>query len=169
VPGDKVKHILEPNGTEASTAAGGPGVIESRSNPFAVLAMLAQIMAQGEQEHKREHFSHYRVKDLGTLGGSGTNSAAYDMNNAGWVAGSSNLTAGGPQHAFLWYGGGHLKDLGTLDGSACPACNSEAGGLTRGARRRLFPRLPRKLRWARTFAVSAPTFNASGRSGEMAA
>jgi hypothetical protein len=37
--------------------------------------------------------------------GEGTNSSAFDMNNAGWVAGSSNLTLGGPQHAFLWYGG----------------------------------------------------------------
>ena len=70
----------------------------------------------------------YTVTDLGTLGGAGTNSTAFEMNNAGWVAGSSNLTSGGPQHAFLWYGGGHLRDLGTLDGPACPACNSGADG-----------------------------------------
>jgi probable HAF family extracellular repeat protein len=95
---------------------------------FAALAMPAQIMAQGEQEQKAERFPHYRVIDLGTLGGTGTNSAAYDMNNAGWAAGSSNLIADGPQHAFLWYGRGPLKDLGTLGGSACPNCNSEAGG-----------------------------------------
>jgi probable HAF family extracellular repeat protein len=50
------------------------------------------------------------------------------MNNVGWVAGSSNLTAGGPQHAFVWYGHGPLKDLGTLDGAACPTCNSAADG-----------------------------------------
>jgi len=70
----------------------------------------------------------YTVTDLGTLGGNGTSSAAFDMNDAGWVAGSSSLTAGGPQHAFLWYGGGHLHDLGTLDGAACPTCNSGADG-----------------------------------------
>ena len=51
----------------------------------------------------------YTVTDLGTLGGAGTNSTAFEMNNAGWVAGSSNLTSGGPQHAFLWYGGGPLR------------------------------------------------------------
>lgn len=50
------------------------------------------------------------------------------MNTVGWVGGSSNLTPGGPQHAFLWYGGGPLKDLGTLGGAACPNCNSAADG-----------------------------------------
>jgi probable HAF family extracellular repeat protein len=57
---------------------------------------------------------HYTIKDLGTLGGD--TSFAFQLNNAGWVAGSANLTAGGPQHAFLWYGGGPLHDLGTLGG-----------------------------------------------------
>jgi probable HAF family extracellular repeat protein len=56
----------------------------------------------------------YTVKDLGALGGD--TSFAFQLNNAGWVAGSANLTKGGPQHAFLWYGGGPLKDLGTLGG-----------------------------------------------------
>ncbi len=69
----------------------------------------------------------YTVKDLGTFGGPGTNSSGFDINNAGWVAGSGNLTPGGPQHAFLWYGGGPLRDLGTLGGPACPTCNSGAG------------------------------------------
>ena len=65
----------------------------------------------------------YSVRDLGTFGGPGTNSSGYDMNNAGWVAGSGNLVPGGPQHAFLWYGAGPLKDLSTLGG-----LNSGAGG-----------------------------------------
>src|ERR1035441_10644537 len=77
----------------------------------------------------------YTVTDLGTLGGAGTNSTAFEMNNAGWVTGSSNLTSGGPQHAFLWYGGGPLRDLGTLGGLACPACNSGAGGPNGGGER----------------------------------
>jgi probable HAF family extracellular repeat protein len=62
------------------------------------------------------HLPHYEVKDLGVLG-KGTNATTTDMNNAGWVAGSSNLFANGPQHAFLWYGTGPLVDLGTLGGS----------------------------------------------------
>jgi probable HAF family extracellular repeat protein len=71
----------------------------------------------------------YSVKDLGTLGGNA--SFAFEMNDLGWVAGSANLVAGGPQHAFLWYGAGRLKDLGTLgppEFPACPTCNSEADG-----------------------------------------
>ena len=68
--------------------------------------------------------SRYTVTDLGTLGG--TYSNAYGPNAAGWVAGNSNLVLNGPQHAFLWYGFGQLHDLGTLDGSKCPTCNSVA-------------------------------------------
>ncbi|MFZ0589983.1 MAG: hypothetical protein WAM39_05850, partial [Bryobacteraceae bacterium] len=93
----------------------------------AVLATPARIMAQDEQENKAEGPPHYAVTDLGTFPG-GTLSQAFQINNAGWVAGSSNLTAGGPQHAFLWYGTGPLKDLGTLGGPACPGCNSGADG-----------------------------------------
>lgn len=64
----------------------------------------------------------YTVTDLGTLPG-GTNSFAFDMNNAGWVAGSSTLTPTSVnQHAVIWRGG-HMTDLGTLGGP-----NSEAGG-----------------------------------------
>jgi probable HAF family extracellular repeat protein len=70
----------------------------------------------------------YTVTDLGTLGGPGTNSAGFDLNNAGWVAGSSNRVPGGPQHAFVWFGSGPLVDLGTLDKGACPECNSGADG-----------------------------------------
>jgi probable HAF family extracellular repeat protein len=64
----------------------------------------------------------YTVTDLGVLG-QGNSAAGLDMNSVGWVGGSSNLVAGGPQHAFLWYGQGQLMDLGTLGGP-----NSAADG-----------------------------------------
>jgi len=72
---------------------------------------------------------HYTITDLGTLGGPGTNSNPYGLNAYGWVAGSSNLVANGPEHAFLWFGGGRLFNLGTLGGPKCPTCNSGANGM----------------------------------------
>jgi probable HAF family extracellular repeat protein len=82
---------------------------------FAASAMLAAVALAQPQ---------YTVTDLGTLGG--TSSNGYGPNAAGWVAGNSNLVPNGPQHAFLWFGFGHLFDLGTLGGSECPTCNSVA-------------------------------------------
>jgi probable HAF family extracellular repeat protein len=93
----------------------------------ALLATPFAAIAQQSPQQQAKPFRHYTVTDLGVLG-AGTNSAGFDMNHAGWVGGSSNLTAGGPQHAFIWYGGGPLQDLGTLEGSACPLCNSGADG-----------------------------------------
>ena len=97
----------------------------SIATSFPLLAMSLPVIAQSSDHHVR--FPHYTVTDLGTLA-AGNNSSAFDMNNVGWVAGSSNLVVGGPQHAFAWYGNGPLKDLGTLGGSACPQCNSGADG-----------------------------------------
>jgi uncharacterized membrane protein len=71
----------------------------------------------------------YTVTDLGTLGGPGTNSSILGINAFGWGTGSSNLMLNGPQHAFLWPGGGRLFDIGTLGGQNCPTCNSAANGL----------------------------------------
>ena len=70
----------------------------------------------------------YTVKDLGTLR-NGDNSAGYDMNNAGWVVGQSNLAPGSNVlHTFVWYGLGPLVDIGTLNGLACPDCNVGGNG-----------------------------------------
>ena len=88
---------------------------------LAALAMPVRTAAQ-EQQQKAKHVQNYTVTDLGTLPG-GTFSYAFDMNNAGWVAGTSNLAPGGVnQHAVLWYGG-QVTDLGTLGGP-----NSGPGG-----------------------------------------
>jgi probable HAF family extracellular repeat protein len=100
------------------------------ANSIVVLALLAMPLASSPQQslgQQAKPFSHYTVTDLGVLK-AGTNSSGFDMNHAGWVGGSSNLTPGGPQHAFIWYGGGPLQDLGTLQGEACPQCNSGADG-----------------------------------------
>lgn len=87
-----------------------------------LLKLYGKSLYAQEQDERRGHL-RYTVIDLSTLGGPGTNSSGYDMNNAGWVAGSANLVPGGPQRAFLWFGKNPLIDLGTLGGP-----NSEAGG-----------------------------------------
>src|SRR5271156_2119707 len=78
---------------------------------LALTAVPSEMFAQEQQS--TVHSPRYVVTDLGTLGG--TSSIALGVNYAGGVAGSSNLTIGGPQHAFLGHGG-NLKDLGTLGG-----------------------------------------------------
>ena len=85
---------------------------------LALLTMPIHTIAQ-EQLNTQDP-PHYRVTDLGTLGG--TSGIAFGINDRGRVAGSANLTAGGPQHAFIGYRD-HLTDLGTLGG-----LNSEASG-----------------------------------------
>ncbi len=68
--------------------------------------------------------SSYRIVDLGTLGG--VRSAAFGINEAGQVVGTSE-TADGRQHAFL-YDGGSMVDLGTLGGRTSNAYRiSDAG------------------------------------------
>ena len=67
----------------------------------------------------------YTVTDLGTFGGG--YSYAYAINNQGMIAGGAatpSQTGGLFQTAFLWLRG-HLINLGTLGGPACPACSSE--------------------------------------------
>jgi probable HAF family extracellular repeat protein len=85
---------------------------------LALLAMPLQVIAQEQPDP--QHPSHYRVTDLGTLGG--TSGTAFGINDRGRVAGFANLTAGGPLHAFISSHDG-LEDLGTLGG-----LNSVAAG-----------------------------------------
>ncbi|HTZ59420.1 MAG TPA: DUF3466 family protein [Acidobacteriaceae bacterium] len=85
-----------------------------------LVAFLATGAAPGEAPAC--HQPQYTITDLGVLG-KGNNASSYDMNGIGWVAGSSNVVANGPQHAFLWFGAGPLLDLGTLGGP-----NSAADG-----------------------------------------
>jgi len=59
-------------------------------------------------------WSHGRMLDLGTLGG--TFGFADALNSRGQVAGGSNLAGDQTGHPFLWDRSG-LKDLGTLGGS----------------------------------------------------
>ncbi len=92
------------------------------------LAMSVRSTAQAQARR----LASYTVTDLGTLGG--TYSYAYGINNSSVVAGGAatpNQTDGVSQTGFLWYDGQSIN-LGTLGGTACPGCNSEAASGARG-------------------------------------
>jgi probable HAF family extracellular repeat protein len=77
--------------------------------------------------HRLSADAIYRVTNLGTLGGSGTQGFA--INNAGQITGVSS-TSTGSLHAFL-YSGGQMTDLGTLGGSTSAGYGiNDAGQVT---------------------------------------
>src|ERR1700731_1509953 len=71
-----------------------------------LVAVITPIRVAAQQ-------TYYVVKDLGTLGGTG--SVAEGISNRGWVVGSANLAGDQNGHAFLWRDG-VMSDLGTLGG-----------------------------------------------------
>ena len=76
----------------------------------AALAVPARFSAQDRSPSPP---AHYRVVDLGTLGG--TISSGNTINNRGWVMGSSTETGDAVQLATLWRDGQQIS-LGTLGG-----------------------------------------------------
>ncbi len=80
----------------------------------ALMAFLAVPLPTIAQEQERKPgASHYRVTDLGTLGGS--SSIAFAINSRGDVGGAANVP-GESQHPFLWTKDTGMLDLGTLGG-----------------------------------------------------
>lgn len=65
------------------------------------------------------------MHDLGTLGG--TNSQANGVNSSGWVAGTSEVSGGGPMHGFLSIGG-TMYDLNNLVTNGSGITITDGGG-----------------------------------------
>jgi len=78
---------------------------------FGWLAVAVRLSAQDATEHSQP--AHYRVFNLGTLGG--TASTGNTINNRGLALGAANLPDNTTEHATAWFFG--LKsNLGTLGG-----------------------------------------------------
>ena len=76
-------------------------------------ALLAvALSAAGTASPSRSGHAHWRITDLGGLGGGSSQAVA--INNRGQVAGDSYVKAGA-WHAFVWQNG-KMTDLGTLGG-----------------------------------------------------
>src|SRR5512142_1439287 len=98
--------------------------LRTLTSRVALLAFLAMPMWMAAQAQP----ARYTVTDLGTLGG--PYSFGYGLNNAGIVSGGAatpNQQDFVSQTGFLWFQG-QMVSVGTLGGSACPSCSSEAGG-----------------------------------------
>jgi probable HAF family extracellular repeat protein len=81
------------------------------------LGLVVAAVSAWAQDDKEE-VPHYKVIDLGTLGG--PTSMGLGLNSGGHVGGGATISTGN-QHAFLWESG-QMLDLGTLGGP-----NSGAG------------------------------------------
>ena len=99
---------------------------------LAAIAAPIQLAAQSLQGHNQGH-ARYRVKILGTLGG--TSSSPNGLNNKHWATGQSNLAGDETTHAVIWQGENWaIEDLGTLGGpnSAVLWLVNDDRGLTAG-------------------------------------
>jgi len=88
-----------------------------------LLAVSVLVLPAAAQQPAR-----YVITDLGTLGGS--YSFGYGLSDSGLVAGgaaTANQFDFVSQTGFVWKNG-QMIGTGTLGGSACPDCSSEAGG-----------------------------------------
>lgn len=94
------------------------------TSTLVLLALLAIPVCSTAQNQP----ARYVVTDLGTLGGQ--YSFGYGLSSTGAVAGgaaTSNQVDFLSQTGFVWKNG-NMINTGTLGGSACPDCSSEAGG-----------------------------------------
>ena len=87
--------------------------IQAAASIGILFATVSASPGLGAQEGSEQSPSHYRVIDLGTLGG--TFSTGNTINNLGWVMGGSNETGDTVQLATLWLPGQQIP-LGTLGG-----------------------------------------------------
>lgn len=74
-----------------------------------IMTVICGLSVQAQSESERQR--RYRIDSLESLGG--VSSRGNSINNRGWIAGFSNLSAT-IRHAALWRGDSPVTDLGTL-------------------------------------------------------
>src|SRR5579863_1457249 len=132
---DSFAYCVNNSGTIASTAytAGQPhgmilapsGVSDLGSGTYALAVNSSGEVAGAANGHAQLYASG-AVTDLGSLPG-GTWSAAYGINNAGAIAGTSD-NASGQFRAIVWTQALGMTDLGTFGGSNSYAMSINDGG-----------------------------------------
>lgn len=88
--------------------------LRSRTFRFTLLLVSSAVGAVAATPAPRRPTPHYAVTLLPSLGGSLSRGNGID--NAGWIAGYSNLSTNDRRHAVVWLYG-RLLDLGTLGGA----------------------------------------------------
>lgn len=84
-----------------------------RTIAIGAFVLLLPFLSLGVNHARAEQQALYRVRHLGSLGG--TTSAGNSINDRAWIAGASNLSGDQATHATLWRNGA-TTDLGTLGG-----------------------------------------------------
>ena len=138
-PFDSFAYGVNNSGTIASTAyiAGQPhgmilrpsGVTDLGSGTYALAVNDSGEVAGAANGHA-QLYANGAVTDLGGLPG-GSWSAAYGINNAGAIAGTSD-NASGQFRAFVWTRASGMTDLGTFGGSNSYAMSINYGGAVAG-------------------------------------
>ena len=85
---------------------------------FLVILFVSQLILKAQ--------THYKVIDLGTLGGDGAGTIAYSINDSGQVVGSSYLTNDIFSHGFIWKNG-IMADVGNLGGHGSSKATNNIG------------------------------------------
>jgi probable HAF family extracellular repeat protein len=128
----------------------------SASSASAAIRPAASEPDAGETLETRDAAKqvHYRLINLGTLGGSASNGFG-GPNNRGWVTGDANLAGDQNEHAALWRDG-VITDLGTLGGpnSSVPMPVKDDRGLVVGVAQ-IAEVDPLDELWGNTFACTS--------------
>ena len=123
--GQVVGHVLGPGSSGNAFVANGSvltnlhpeGAGASFANGINGHGTIAGTVVEAGGVSRAVTFDDGAINELGSLGGRGpVNSTAAAINDAGQVAGTSDLANGAGHHAFLHTPGSGLLDLGTLGG-----------------------------------------------------